>query len=132
MNFPIVVQKDKNGDYSVTVPDLLGCISSGETMEAALVNTREAIEIHLEDIIKKRYAIPVPTEIEQLRKNPEFKGGIWAVVPVDISKIPAKTKRVHITMHENLLEAIDNYAKRHGQSRSGLLARAALEFIAKH
>ena len=31
MRFPIVVHKDKNSGYGVTVPDLPGCFSAGDT-----------------------------------------------------------------------------------------------------
>ncbi len=37
MNYPVVIHKDKNSDYGVTVPDLPGCFSAGTTMEEALV-----------------------------------------------------------------------------------------------
>lgn len=33
---------------TIYVPSLLGCISEGETMEAALENIQEAIELYLE------------------------------------------------------------------------------------
>jgi len=36
MHYPIVVHKDSESDYSVTVPDLPGCFSAGETLDEAL------------------------------------------------------------------------------------------------
>ncbi|HEY89051.1 MAG TPA: hypothetical protein G4N98_04860 [Thermoflexia bacterium] len=49
---------------------------------------------------------------------------------VDLSKLSGKSKRVNITMPERLLALVDQYASRHGETRSGLLAQAAMEFIA--
>lgn len=43
MNFPIVIHKDKNSDYGVSVPDLPGCYSAGVSFEEALEMSKEAI-----------------------------------------------------------------------------------------
>ena len=44
MRYPVVIHKDKASDYGVTVPDLPGCFSAGDTMEDALTSVIEAIE----------------------------------------------------------------------------------------
>lgn len=41
---------EKDGGFSVSVPDLPGCFSQGDTYEEALENIQEAIELYLEDI----------------------------------------------------------------------------------
>ena len=33
MNYPIVIHKDADSDYGVTVPDLPGCFSAGKTLD---------------------------------------------------------------------------------------------------
>ena len=48
MELKIVLEKQEEGGYTVYVPSLPGCISQGETKEAALKNIREAIELYLE------------------------------------------------------------------------------------
>ncbi|NCN64578.1 MAG: type II toxin-antitoxin system HicB family antitoxin [Candidatus Altiarchaeum hamiconexum] len=50
MNFKVVLEKDEDGGYAVTVPSLPGCISQGDTKEEALKNIREAIELHVESL----------------------------------------------------------------------------------
>lgn len=47
--FPIVLQKEKEGGYSVTNLALEGCHSQGETIEEALQNIKEATLLCLED-----------------------------------------------------------------------------------
>ena len=47
--FPIVLQKEKEGGYSVTNLALEGCYSQGETIEEALANIKEATLLCLED-----------------------------------------------------------------------------------
>lgn len=47
--FPIVLQKEKEGGYSVINVALEGCHSQGETVEEALTNIKEATLLCLED-----------------------------------------------------------------------------------
>ena len=47
--FPVLVQSDVSGGYWVTCPLLEGCYSQGETIDEALKNIRESIELCLED-----------------------------------------------------------------------------------
>lgn len=47
--FPIVLQEEKEGGYSVTNLSLEGCYSQGETVEEALQNIKEATLLCLED-----------------------------------------------------------------------------------
>lgn len=50
MRLKIVLESSNEGGYTVTVPDLPGCISEGDTREDALENTQEAIRLYLEPI----------------------------------------------------------------------------------
>ena len=52
--FPIVLQKEKEGGYSVTNLALEGCYSQGETIDEALENIQEAIQLCLEDLPEKK------------------------------------------------------------------------------
>ena len=130
MRFPIVIHKDSDSDYGVTVPDLPGCFSAGATMDEAIEQAVDAIECHLEGLLLDDEAIPVPQHIEKHQGNPDFAGGVWALATVDISKLDGKSHRVNITLPERVLTLVDNYARRHGESRSGFIAQAAMEFIA--
>ena len=132
MNFPVVIHKDKNSDFGVTIPDLPGCFSAGETFELALENTKEAILCHVEGLIKDKESIPKATGIDRLKSKKEYKEGVWALVSVDLSELSKKAKRINVTVPENILRQIDYYAKRHGETRSGLFTNAALEFMSNH
>jgi predicted RNase H-like HicB family nuclease len=130
MNYPVVIHKDEGSDYGVTVPDLPGCFSAGATIDEALAMAREAIELHLEGLIEDGLPIPEPTGIEQHKSNPDYADGVWAVVRVDESNLRIRAKRVNITLPERVLDSVDRCAKAHGQTRSGLLARAAVHYMA--
>jgi len=47
-------------------------------------------------------------------------------------KLASKAKRINITLPERVLALVDEQAKREGESRSGLLARAALDYIGRN
>lgn len=46
--YELVIHKQKDSCFGVTVTDLPGCFSAGDTLEEALRNTEEAIQSHLE------------------------------------------------------------------------------------
>ncbi len=50
MKLKIIFEDSDEGGYTVYVPSLPGCISEGDTMEEALVNIQEAIELYLEPV----------------------------------------------------------------------------------
>jgi predicted RNase H-like HicB family nuclease len=131
MHYPVVIHKDKHSDYGVSVPDLPGCISAGKTVDDALAMIREAIELHLEGLIEDGGVVPAASPIEKLRADPDFACGTWAIVNVDESSLRIGYARIGITMPERVLDAIDRYAKSSGETRSGLLARAAIQYIGR-
>ena len=51
MQFPIIIEKDKDGYYA-TCPTLTGCSTQGESYEEAVDNIRDAIKLYVQDCIK--------------------------------------------------------------------------------
>lgn len=60
MRWGIVIE-GKEGSYSAWVPDLPGCVSTGETLDELRAMIREAIEFHLDGMREDGDAIPEPT-----------------------------------------------------------------------
>ncbi len=131
MNFSVVIHKDKDSDFGVSVPDLPGCFSAGRTIDEALAMAKEAIELHLEGLVKDGQAIPQPGTIQEHQHKREYSGGTWALVSVDESSLRIKVVRLNITMPERVLDAVDRFAATHGETRSGLLARAVTAYIGR-
>ena len=50
MKIKVVLEKSDEGGYTVYVPSLPGCISEGNTIDEAMDNISEAIELYLEPI----------------------------------------------------------------------------------
>ena len=130
MRYLVVIHKDPESDYGVTVPDLPGCFSAGATLDEALQEVVEAIECHLEGLLLDNEPIPAQQTLEFHQNNPNYANGLWALVTVDVTKLSGKTRRVNITLPERVLTVMDKYATEHGETRSGLIAEAAIEYIA--
>ena len=47
MDWKVVLEKDEDNYFTITVPSLPGCISQGKTRKDALKNIKEAIELHV-------------------------------------------------------------------------------------
>ena len=131
MVYPVVIHKDKRSAYGVSVPDLPGCISAGDTLDEALAMIREAIELHLEGMIEDGQAIPRPKSLEIHRKR-HAGAAAFALVQIDPANLRTKAVRINITLPERILTRLDRTAKRQGQTRSGLLATAVTEYVAAH
>lgn len=127
MKYPIAIEPgDDRHAYGVVVPDLPGCFSAGDTLDEAVDNAREAIELWLETVIDDGGTVPEPRPLAEHQKKKEFKGWVWAVVAVDLAQLSDKTERVNITLPARVLRRIDAAAKEAGESRSGFIAHLAL------
>jgi len=125
MRFPVVLHSDDGVRFGVTVPDLPGCFSAGDTFDQALDSVKEAIELHIEGMVDEGQEIPLPKSISEHRQNPDYAEGIWATVDVDVSRFDGKAEKINITLPRRLLTRIDEHARAHGATRSGFLADAA-------
>ena len=50
LNYRMVFREEDEGGFAVTVPDLPGCVTFGETLEEAMEMIKEAIELYLESL----------------------------------------------------------------------------------
>ncbi len=60
MRYAIVIEKAEN-NYAAYVPDLPGCVATGETMEETEQQIREAVDLHLRGMREDGLPIPEPT-----------------------------------------------------------------------
>lgn len=49
MKYTVVLEREADGGFVVSVPVLPGCVSQGDTRDKALANIREAIDLYIED-----------------------------------------------------------------------------------
>ena len=62
MRYLVVVHQDRpTGPCGVSVPDLPGCFSAGDTLADALERSREAIALHVEGLLSDSEPVPAPS-----------------------------------------------------------------------
>jgi predicted RNase H-like HicB family nuclease len=61
MKYAIVIEKAPGSNYSAYVPDLPGCVATGNTLEEIKRLMQEGIEFHLEGMRKDGEPIPQPS-----------------------------------------------------------------------
>ena len=64
MTYTVVLLKEAEGGYSVSVPALKGCHTQGETLPEALEMAREAILCHTSSL--RRRGLPVPNDVRRV------------------------------------------------------------------
>jgi predicted RNase H-like HicB family nuclease len=64
MRYAVVIEKAE-GNYSAYVPDLPGCVATGDTVAAVEKEIREAIRFHIDGLREDGLPIPAPTSIAE-------------------------------------------------------------------
>ena len=132
MLYPVVIHQEGESAYGVIVPDIPGCFSAGDTLEEALSNVREAIDLQLESFVEDDEDIPSASDMKSLSNDPEYSGGVWALVDIDITQYLGKADRLNITLPHNLVYRIDKKVSDNKlfKNRSQFLAEASLRLLA--
>lgn len=100
VHFPAVIDRDSDG-YSVSFPDLPGCVSGGDTLQQAARNAEEALSLHLLGTVEDGDTIPAPSDLDAVECEP---GEALILVRADL---PGRKTRVNVMIDEGLLSAID-------------------------
>jgi predicted RNase H-like HicB family nuclease len=56
MKLQVVLEASEEGGYTIYVPALPGCLSEGNSLDEALANIQEAIELYLEPSEDENFA----------------------------------------------------------------------------
>ena len=64
MRYAVVIEK-ADGNYSAYVPNLPGCIATGETVAETEADIREAIRFHIEGLQADGLPVPEPTTLAE-------------------------------------------------------------------
>lgn len=70
MKLRVLVEQDEDGKFVATCPTLPGCVSEGDTREAALANIQDAIAGYLESLRKHGEPVPPPITEEVVEVEP--------------------------------------------------------------
>ena len=130
MIYPIAIEAPKHDGecYGVIVPDLAGCFSSGDSLDAAVKNAHEAIALHLDGLAEDGEDIPHAKSIEFHQHNSDFQGMAWGLVDIDLSAFLGKAEKINVTLPSRLIAKIDEKVNSHKslyKNRSNYLAQLA-------
>ena len=121
--YPVAIHKSPRSAYGVTVLDIPGCFSAGDTLDEALRNVQEAVEVHLYD----EALAPEPGALESWKSHPICKGAFAiTLAPIDLGFMNDATVRINITAKRSDLAIIDRVAKAAQMDRSAYLVSSAV------
>lgn len=123
--YPAVFEETSDGGYSVYFPNIAGCISAGENLEEAIVMAKEALSLHLSEMMNDNEDAPM-TDLASAKA--EAEGCLLMMIEPDPMIISRHAKervvRINVTIPQGLLERVDRYAKVAKLNRSRLIAKA--------
>lgn len=127
MRYPLIIHYD-NIAYGVTVPDIPGCISAGDTLDEAIKNVEEAIDGHLTILAEDGANIPVAKPLDDYCLLAKNEDAILSVIDIDISRYLGKATKINITLPAYLVTRIDEAVSLNPEykSRSGFLSQSAI------
>ncbi|MHB1272567.1 MAG: type II toxin-antitoxin system HicB family antitoxin [Rhodanobacter sp.] len=84
MIYPAYIHKDPSSSYGATLPDFPGCFSAADDLQDLPRMIQEAVEVHFEG---EDMDVPAPSAIEALNGNPDYTGGYWMLVYIDVARL---------------------------------------------
>jgi len=122
MLYPLYVHHEEGCAWGGIFPDLPGCFTAADELQDLPRAAQESVQAHYSF---DSDPLPAGSSPDQWLNHPDYQGGFWMMVDIDISRIRPRAVRLNISLPESLLQDIDVWANQHGQSRSGFLAHAA-------
>ena len=106
--FPAIFEPGDVAGYTVTFPDLPGCITEGDTLEEAFAMAKEALELHMYGIEEDCDPIPVPSRLRAATIEPQaMVAVVEAWMPVIRSKMANQSIKKNLTVPKWLADAAD-------------------------
>lgn len=122
--YPAIFESEQGGGYSVSVPDLPGCYSQGDTLEEAFEMTRDAIGIYLSQLESDGQGYPVASDPAKIEKSDnEFV----ALVDMDLLGYKQKHDNRAVKKTLSIPRWLDVLAEREGVNFSSVLQKALKE-----
>lgn len=134
------ILKDKKNGYAVFFPDFPEASTQGDSIEECFEMGEDALNIAIEEYMRERREIPVPSDFETVKKLAE-KEALENADLTDLSFAPLiqifkapevsqKPVKLTVSFPKYALDTIDMKADKMGMTRSGFLVKAALAFEA--
>jgi len=128
VRYPIVIEPGTaTTAFGVIVPDLPGCFSAGDTLDEAVLGAEEAAAAWIDATLDTGGAIPAPSSLKALRRNPDYAGWMFGIITLDAALLDDTIERVNTTLPRRVLRRLDALAQAAGESRSRYIAHLTLE-----
>jgi predicted RNase H-like HicB family nuclease len=119
--YPAIFHKNNDESYTITYPDLPGCISEGKSLANAMFMAQSALTQWLGYLVDKNQEIPQATSIENVKTS----SGEWAnLICANVKEGRAVKRTVSIP------QWMDDKAVQSGLSLSRVLQEALNEKLA--
>ncbi|MGH6835197.1 MAG: type II toxin-antitoxin system HicB family antitoxin [Methylocella sp.] len=93
MTHYVAIVEEQNGKaFGVWFPDLPGCVSAGDTLDEAMLNAVEALELWAEAMIESGQKIPPPRSLTDLKADSEIAQDL-ATFMVALIPFPASLRQ---------------------------------------
>ncbi|CAB3395079.1 type II toxin-antitoxin system HicB family antitoxin [Kyrpidia spormannii] len=90
--YPAIFDPNELGGYTVTFPDLPGCVTEGDNLEEALKMASEAMALHLYGMEQDGDEIPTPSNPAEVQIPDDTSSGAF------VTLIQARTEPIHDEM----------------------------------
>lgn len=76
VELPVIVHKDNDSDYGVTVPDIPGCFTSVSDLKDLSDALVEAVQLHIDGLLDDREPFVLnTTDVDELKNRPDLGFG---------------------------------------------------------
>lgn len=78
MKHYVAIVEDGGTDHATGIwfPDLPGCFSGGDTLDEAMANAPEAVQLYIEAMRQDGTPVPAPRHISEIKADPEWADDI--------------------------------------------------------
>ncbi|RLS45854.1 MAG: type II toxin-antitoxin system HicB family antitoxin [Planctomycetota bacterium] len=60
MDYVVVIEKLDDGSFSAHVPDLPGCVTSGDSVDEVRILIKKAVTMHIDPLRRHEETVPAP------------------------------------------------------------------------
>lgn len=68
--YPAIFEQNNDNSYTITFPDLPGCISEGKSLSNAISMAQSALSQWVEYLLEEKENIPTPSDIKTIKPLP--------------------------------------------------------------
>lgn len=132
-HYVAVIEKETDSAFGVWFPDVEGCFSAGDTLDAAVTNAAAALRQHIEAIESAGRPVPSARDVDAVLRDKDVKAALKAAAllfAVPLLADAGRTVRINVSLDKALVDQIDEAASARGLTRSAFIAQATREKIA--